>query len=76
MVNVSDLATPPVFHEVKITYLIDQQMNLLERNINEVYDVSSFGVVSKNTNGLLTETISYDGDYSFPSLTESFSYKD
>lgn len=76
MVNVSDLAQPPAFHSVDITYTIDQRMNLLERDINEVYDVTSFGVVSKNTTGHLVETLYYDGDYQFPSLSENFDYSD
>ena len=76
MVNVSDLAAPPAFHTVDITYTIDQNMNLLQRDINEVYDVTSFGVVSKNTSGHLVEKLYYDGDYQFPSLSEHFDYSD
>lgn len=76
MVNVSDLAQPPVFHSVDITYTIDQDMKLLSREINEVYDVASFGVVSKNTKGYLLETIYYDGSYKIPSLNENFTYSD
>ena len=76
MVNVSDLSAPPAFHTVDIVYTIDQQMNLLSRDINEVYDVTSFGVVSKNTSGHLVETLYYDGDYQFPSINEHFDYTD
>ena len=76
MVNVSDLAQPPVFHEVNITYTLDQQMNLLSRDINEVYDVSSFGVVSKNTSGHLLEKIYYDSSYEMPELNEHLTYSD
>ena len=74
MVNVSDLAQPPVFHEVNITYTLDQNMNLLSRDINEVYDVSSFGVVSKNTSGHLLEKIYYDSSYEIPELNEHLTY--
>ena len=76
MVKVSDLSAPPAFHSVDIAYTISQDMKLLSREINEVYDVTSFGVVSKNTKGHLVESIYYDNEFAIPSLDEHFIYDD
>ena len=75
MVKVSDLDTPPVFKEVKLSYLISNDMKIVTREIYEVYDVTSFGVVSKDSKGYLKETFNYDGDFTIPTFKEDINYK-
>lgn len=75
MMEISNLAKPPYFHNVEITYTINNKMDLLSREIYELYDVSSFGVVSKNTKGYLLETLQYDEKAIIPTLTEHYSYE-
>ncbi len=74
MVHVSDLSVPPTFHDVKVTYVIDENLRLLSRDIYEVYDVTSFGIVSPNTKGHLKETLYYEESLMIPSLMEHIDY--
>lgn len=75
MVHVSDLSVPPTFHDVKVTYVIDENLQLLSRDIYETYDVTSFGIVSKNTKGHLKETLFYNESHNIPTLDENISYE-
>ena len=74
MVATSDLDAPPVFHKMHVDYVLDKDLNLISSKTDELYDVKSFGITSKNTKGCLEETLIYDAIEERPSLTTDCNY--
>ena len=74
MKAMSDLDDYPTFHKVHIDMTLDENLNVISSKTNEVYDVKSFGVTSKNTSGSLEETYTYDQKEDFPNLTTDCNY--
>ena len=75
MKSTSDLADYPAFHSVRIDYVLDKDLRLISDKTDELYDVKSFGVTSKNTKGALEQKYYYDYK-EIPSLETNCNYSE
>ena len=73
MMQTSNLSKPPVFHDVKLTYTLDKDLNLLKSVSDESYDVYMFG--KHNSKGHVVDTYIYEDGTKIPSLTEDALYE-
>ena len=74
MKAMSDLDDYPVFHKMHVDMKLDSELNIKWVKSDEVYDVKSFGVTSKNTSGSTEETFSYDQKEEIPDLNTDCVY--
>lgn len=67
------LSTPPIFHEVKLTFVLDENVNIVSFTTYEVYDVHKV-IDAKNSKGTLTQTFYYSSR-EIPSIEENVNYE-
>ena len=72
MVMTGGLSEAPVFHSVKLTFVVDKDVNLLTFKTNEVYDVHMV-IDAKNSKGSLTQQFKYE-ERNIPQLEEVTDY--
>lgn len=74
MMMTGGLDTAPIFHEVKLTYVLDEDLILRSFKTYEVYDVHMV-IDAKNSKGSLTQNYYYDYR-NIPSLSEQANYEE
>lgn len=72
MVMTGGLSESPVFHSVKLTFVVDKEVNLLTFKTNEVYDVHMV-IDAKNSKGSLTQNFYYE-ERNIPQIGEATNY--
>ena len=68
------LSTPPIFHSVKLTFVLDENVRIVSFTTNEVYDVHKI-IDAKNSKGSLTQKFYYS-PREIPSLEEQVNYEE
>ena len=75
MVATSNLDAAPVFHKMHIDMVLDEDLNLLSTKTDELYDVKSFGITARNSQGYLEEKLIYDVPEDLVGLDEQCIYE-
>lgn len=73
MIETSGLSQAPIFHSVKLEFVVDSELNLLKFITDEVYDVHMV-IDAKDSHASLTQTFTY-GAKNIPSLDEDAIYE-
>ena len=73
MVNTGGLSEKPVFHSVKLTFTLDENVKLKTFKTNEVYDVHMV-IDAKNSKGALVQDYVYE-ERSIPEINENANYE-
>ena len=73
MVNTGGLSQKPVFHSVKLQFVVDEDVKLLTFHTDEVYDVHMV-IDAKDSKGTITQNFTY-GERAIPSIEESSIYE-
>lgn len=72
MVMTGGLSQKPIFHQVKLKFVIDDNANLLKFMTDEIYDVHMV-IDAKNSKGALTQEFFYN-ERSIPGINEPSNY--
>ena len=73
MVMTGGLSQKPIFHQVKLKFVIDKNATLLKFMTDEVYDVHMV-IDAKNSKGTLTQEFFYE-ERSIPKISEPTNYE-
>ena len=73
MVMTGGLSQKPVFHQVKLKFVVDENANLLKFMTDETYDVHMV-IDAKNSKGQLTQEFFYE-ERTIPSINEPSNYE-
>ena len=72
MVMTGGLSQKPIFHQVKLKFVIDNNANLLKFMTDEIYDVHMV-IDAKNSKGAITQEFFYS-ERSIPGINEASNY--